>query len=193
MKKIAVATANLGKLQEYEKMLEPLGFEVFSLRDFQIDEIEETGDTFLKNALIKAHALKRHTREMVIADDSGLEVAHLNNQPGVFSKRFSKEATDQANNALMLEKMQDAYHRDAKFVCVIVLIDKEGHMESFRGELHGYIHTALEGEEGFGYDPLFIPVGYTKTLAELGLSEKNKISHRFKALNKVIDYLNKHY
>ncbi|MFP4286645.1 MAG: RdgB/HAM1 family non-canonical purine NTP pyrophosphatase [Candidatus Izemoplasmataceae bacterium] len=193
MKKIVVATANLGKLEEYEKMLEPLGFEVFSLRDFHMDDIEETGDTFLKNALIKAHALKRHTREMVIADDSGLEVAYLNNKPGVYSKRFSPEGTDLANNLLMLEQMKSAYHRDAKFVCVIVLIDKEGHMESFKGELHGYIHTALEGEEGFGYDPIFIPVGYTKTLAELGINEKNKMSHRSKALHKMIDYLNDRY
>ncbi|MFH5882109.1 RdgB/HAM1 family non-canonical purine NTP pyrophosphatase [Liberiplasma polymorphum] len=193
MKKIIIATKNKGKLLEYEKILQPLGFEVFSLFDFDLEEIQETGDTFLKNALLKAHAVRKHTTEMVLADDSGLEVAALNNAPGVHSKRYSNEGTDLANNLKMLETMKHEYNRQAKFVTMIVLIDKSGHIESFKGELHGYIHTALEGDEGFGYDPLFIPVGYTKTLAELGFDAKNKISHRARALQKVVDYLAKEY
>ena len=189
MKKIVIATSNKGKLKEYESLLKPLNFEVFSLLDFNDIQIIESGSTFEENALIKAQTMSKHTREIILSDDSGLEVSALNNMPGVYSKRFSKEGSDAANNLKLLEAMQKEVDRSARFVTVIVLLDKDNQKHYFKGTLEGYIHTTQEGSNGFGYDPLFIPAGYHQTLAELDLSVKNKISHRAKALRKVIEYL----
>jgi XTP/dITP diphosphohydrolase len=189
MKKIAIATRNEHKLREYQSMLEHLKFEVFSLVDFPIKDIEETGETFFENARIKAKALRKHTNIMVLADDSGLEVDALGGRPGIHSKRFSDEGTDDANNQKLLDLMSNQFDRTARFVTAVCVIDESGNTKRFEGELHGYIHTACEGEHGFGYDPLFIPVGYNKTLAELGDDVKNRISHRARCLHKVLDYL----
>ena len=184
-----IASKNKGKLKEYEAMLKPLKFELFSLFDFPELNIIESGATFEENALLKAKSLRRKTKEMIIADDSGLEVEALNNKPGVFSKRFSKEGTDEANNAKLLKLMENEISRKARFVSVIVLLKSDGEVHYFKGVLEGYIHTVSIGEQGFGYDPIFLPSGYTQTLAELDLSVKNKISHRAKAFKKVLDYL----
>lgn len=189
MEKIILATANKGKLKEYENLLKPLKYEVFSLFDFPDLTIIESGTTFEENALLKAKTLRKRTSEIILADDSGLEVAALNKLPGVYSKRFSKEGTDDANNHKLLEVMQTKTDRSARFVTVIVLLDKDNQEHYFKGILEGYIHTTMEGTNGFGYDPLFIPAGYHQTLAELDLSIKNKISHRAKALKQVLEYL----
>ncbi len=189
MPKIMIATENKGKLKEYENLLKPLNYEVFSLFDFPGLNIVESGTTFAENALLKAKTLRKRTNELVLADDSGLEVTALNNRPGVYSKRFSKQGTDAANNQKLLEVMQSEADRSARFVTVIVLLDKNQNAHYFKGILEGYIHTKIEGEHGFGYDPLFIPAGYHQTLAELDLSVKNSISHRAKALRKVLEYL----
>ncbi len=191
MKNIVVATKNKHKLREYEDILVPHGFDVFSLFDFPLDEPEETGRDFLENALIKARALRRATKEPVIADDSGLEVFALDARPGVMSKRYAKEGSDRANNEKLLAEMQHHHDRRARFVTVIALLEKDGTHRFFSGELHGYIHTETAGETGFGYDPLFIPVGHTRTLAELGSRMKNKISHRARALQKLLDHFAK--
>jgi len=188
-KKLFIATKNMGKMAEYERLLEPLGFELFSLADLDIGEIEETEDTFEGNARIKARAVRALTKEMILADDSGLMVDALDGKPGIHSKRFSKEATDEANNQRLLKTMENESERSAKFVAVICLYLKNGEMRMFRGECHGYIHTACEGTNGFGYDPLFIPLNYTNTLAELGPEVKNKISHRKKAIDKLLSYI----
>ncbi len=189
MEKIILATANKGKLKEYENLLKPLKYEVFSLFDFPDLTIIESGTNFEENALLKAKTLRKRTSEMILADDSGLEVTALNNLPGVYSKRFSKEGTDEANNRKLLDVMQSKIDRSARFITVIVLLDKNNQEHYFKGILEGYIHTTLEGENGFGYDPLFIPAGYHQTLAELDLGVKNKISHRAKALKQVLEYL----
>ena len=189
MKQIVIATANAHKLQEYQSLLEHLKVEIFSLRDFDIGYIEETGETFFDNAKIKALAVRKVTNSLIIADDSGLEVFALDNKPGIHSRRFSKAATDASNNKLLLEKMASKADRSARFVTAVCLIDEAGNINRFEGELHGYIHTACEGKHGFGYDPLFIPVGYTKTLAEMDQTEKNKISHRGRCLRKVLAFL----
>ena len=189
MPKIVIASSNKGKLKEYESLLKPLGFEIFSLFDFPDLNIIESGTTFSENALLKAKALKKRTNELVLADDSGLEVTALNNRPGVYSKRFSKEGTDHANNLKLLDVMEKEADRSARFITVIVLLDKDHREHYFKGILEGYIHTKTEGNNGFGYDPLFIPAGYHQTLAELDITVKNKISHRAKALRKVLDYL----
>ena len=189
MRKIVIATHNEHKLREYQVMFEHLKFEVFSLNDFPCDAIPETEETFFDNAKLKAKAVKNETDYMVLADDSGLIVEALDGLPGVHSKRFSETETDAANNEKLLDLMRNEYDRSARFVTAVCVIDEDGTTHRFEGELHGYIHTACVGEEGFGYDPLFIPVGYTKTLAELGMDVKNKISHRARCLQKVIDYL----
>ncbi len=188
-RKAVIATENQGKLQEYEMLLEPLGFELFTMSDFDVAPIVETGNTFRDNALIKAKALRNVVGEMIIADDSGLEVDALGKKPGIHSKRFSDDATDESNNTLLLKRMENERDRRARFVTVIVLLDKDGSTRFFEGYLDGYIHTQREGDNGFGYDPLFIPAGYTKTLAELNTSEKNRISHRANALKKVVRFL----
>ncbi len=189
MKKIVLATRNEGKIEEIRPHLASLGYEVFGLEDFDVAVIEETGSTLKDNAIIKARHTQRVTNFMVLSDDSGLEVEALDGKPGVLSARFSTEGTDEANNRFLLRKMADKTNRSARFKTVMVLRDEEGYEHVFEGVLNGYIHTAMEGSEGFGYDPLFIPVGHTETLASLGLSVKNRISHRKKCLNKVIEFL----
>ncbi len=188
MKKIIIATRNPDKLQEYQSMFEHLKFELFSLADFDMPDVEETADNFFDNAVLKAKAVRRVARECVLADDSGLEVNALNGLPGVKSKRFSEAGTDRANNEKLLKLMENEVERQARFVTTICLIEKNGDIKRFEGELHGYIHTACEGENGFGYDPLFIPVGYTKTLAELDSEIKNKMSHRARCFQQVVDH-----
>ncbi len=189
MDQLVIATHNAHKLDEYRLLLEPLKIEVYSLADFHIDEIKETGETFAHNARLKARAVKKHTDMLVLADDSGLEVEALHGLPGVHSKRYSAAATDQANNAKLLQAMSQATNRAARFVAVVCLIDEAGEEHLFEGELHGYIHTAEAGNGGFGYDPVFIPVGHTATLAELGMATKNKLSHRARVLRKVLHFL----
>ncbi len=189
MKKIALATHNQGKIEEIKPRLTLLGYDVFTLDDFDVKPIEETGRTFKENALIKAKALRSVTNFMVLADDSGLEVDALNNRPGVYSSRYSALGTDQANNEKLLKDMSDVLDRSATFKTVMVVIDEANKNHVFEAALHGYIHTALEGLDGFGYDPLFIPVGHNETLASLGLSVKQQISHRKKCLDKVLRFL----
>ena len=191
-RKLFIATKNKGKIAEFEGLLLPLDFELFTLYDLPIDDIEETMDSFEGNAKLKAKALRAFTKELILADDSGLKVDALDGKPGIHSKRFSKEGTDTANNQLLLKMMENELDRSATFVAVFCLYLPNGEMKIFRGECHGYIHTACEGTDGFGYDPLFIPVGYNHTLAELGSATKNKISHRRKALDKLLNFL-EHY
>ncbi len=192
MKHIVLATQNANKIDEIAPHLEYLHYTVDTLADFAGDVvIKEKGSTLEENALLKARALRTHTSAMVLADDSGLEVDALGGKPGVMSKRFSNEGTDDANNRLLLEKMANERNRRATFKTVMALIEEDGSEHIFEGTLPGYIHTALEGEEGFGYDPLFIPVGYSKTLAALGMDVKNTISHRRKCLERVLQFLRK--
>ena len=189
MKRIAVATKNEAKLKEIRPALTHLGYELYSLLDFDMPDIEETGRTLRENALLKARAVRRTTDYIVLADDSGLEVEALGGAPGVHSKRFSDSAQDQDNNLLLIKKMATKENRAAAFKTIMVLIMPDDREFSFEGTLHGYIHTSIEGEEGFGYDSVFIPVGHSKTLATLGMDVKNGISHRRRALRKVADFL----
>ncbi|MFW5913657.1 MAG: RdgB/HAM1 family non-canonical purine NTP pyrophosphatase [Bacillota bacterium] len=189
MKRIVVATRNEGKLNEIRPALTQLGYEVFSLLDFDVPDIEETGRSLRENALIKARTIRKVTDYSVLADDSGLEVEALNGAPGVHSKRFSDSALDHDNNELLLKKMANKENRAAEFKTIMVLITQDDKEYAFEGTLHGYIHTVMEGEEGFGYDSVFIPVGHSKTLATLGMKVKNDISHRRRALRQVVEFL----
>jgi XTP/dITP diphosphohydrolase len=189
MKKIVFATNNKKKLAEVREILNGI-FDVVSLQECGcIHEIEETGKTFAENAVLKAkHVFDVHGLDC-FADDSGLEVESLNGAPGVYSARFAGEpSNDSNNNALLLKKLDGALNRSASFKTVIALCEN-GCIQHFRGEIIGEIAIVPRGNSGFGYDPLFIPVGSVLTFAEMSSDEKNRISHRAIAVNKLVDYL----
>ena len=192
MKKIFIASKNKGKIDEIRSYLTPFGYEIFSLIDMpNIPDIEETGSTFEENAMIKAKAVFDVVKIPVLADDSGLEVDLLNGRPGVYSARYSGEgATDEKNNAKLIRELGDAAleSRTARFKCVIALYDGMNE-RFFDGVCEGNIAYKPEGTSGFGYDPLFIPKGYTLTFGELCPDVKNRISHRGKALESLKKFL----
>jgi XTP/dITP diphosphohydrolase len=190
MKKIIFASNNKGKIREVKEILSPLGFDVISQKEAGFDfEAEETGTTFAENSAIKAHALFEKSKLAVIADDSGLCIDALDGQPGVYSSRFAGEnATDEEKYLYVLEKMKDVpdEKRTARFVCNICYIDEEGNEKHIEGKCEGKIAKEPKGENGFGYDPIFV-VG-DKSMAQLTEAEKNKISHRGNALKGLKEY-----
>ncbi|MDD2401820.1 MAG: XTP/dITP diphosphatase [Clostridia bacterium] len=191
--KLVVATRNKGKIKEIGKMLKDVNIEVLSLEDFSnIPEIEETGTTFLENALSKARVVSEVTNCLTLADDSGLEVDALRGQPGVYSARFAGEHSDDDKNNFKLLKLMDGVpfeKRTARFVSVIAIMTPEGKSYYTKGFCEGHILKQLRGTGGFGYDPLFYIAEIKKTMAEIDLEEKNKISHRGKALKEAISIL----
>lgn len=190
MKKIVFATNNAHKLREIRSMVGP-EMEILSLADIGChDDIPEDADTFEGNALAKAMWVKEKYGYDCFSDDSGLEVDALGGAPGVYSARFCGRPHDDAgNNALLLEKLAGTTDRHARFRTAIALVEGDSH-RFFRGEVEGEILTASAGTCGFGYDPLFRPLGWTKTFAEVSDSEKNAVSHRGRAVRKLIEYLN---
>lgn len=197
MKKLIAATKNSGKLKEIREILGGLPFEVVSMEDAGItDDIEETGSTFEENALIKAREIHRKTRQMVMADDSGLEVDYLNGAPGIFSSRFAGEgATDEDKNNKLLELLKDVPvdKRTARFVCVIAVVFPDGTHFTVKGTCEGYISYKPEGSNGFGYDPLFYIPKLNMTTAQMSSEKKHEISHRGKALRMMVEELKKSY
>jgi XTP/dITP diphosphohydrolase len=190
--KILIATKNKGKIREIERLLEGLEVEVLGLDSMPpVDEPVEDGTTFQENALKKATHYWNAFGLSTLAEDSGLEVFALDGQPGVYSARYAGEgATDQQNIEKLLTKMKDIpeKRRQARFVAVLCFIH-EGKFYYFEGEVRGRISFEPRGEEGFGYDPVFIPEGYDRTFAELGLEVKNKLSHRARAIEKFREFL----
>lgn len=193
MKELLVATGNRGKLRELEHLLAGVVERLLSLGDFpDLPPVSEDGTTFAENALKKARHAARQTGRVALADDSGLVVAALDGRPGVHSARFAgPDADDARNNAKLLQELAEipAERRQAAFHCVIALCQPDGVCRTFTGELPGLILTAPRGEEGFGYDPLFLVPEYGKTLAELPLAVKNRISHRGRALAQLKAFL----
>lgn len=185
--KIVAATGNKHKIEEIESITKKFGMNVITKAEAGVGdlEVEETGTTFEENSLIKAEAIMKATGMPAIADDSGLEADALNGAPGVYSARFSGEgATDESNNAKLLKLMENIPNdeRSARFVSVVTLCFPDGTVVAARGECPGTLRRSPRGDGGFGYDPLFVPVGYDKTYAEISAEEKNIISHRAKAL-----------
>jgi XTP/dITP diphosphohydrolase len=181
------ATGNVGKLKEVKKLFAEFNVEILSLKDLENPpEIIENGKTFEENSLIKARTVFADYGVPVFADDSGLVVEQLGGAPGVYSARYAGEkATYAENNKKLLEELKHFPEpHQAKFVCVASYVDGEREF-TVRGELPGKIVHEFRGENGFGYDPIFIPKGYDRTLAELSLEEKNKISHRGQAMAKL--------
>lgn len=188
MKKIVFATNNNHKLNELIKLTEGK-IEILSLNDIDChDDIPETADTLEGNAAIKARWVKDRYGYDCFADDTGLEVAALGGKPGVFSARYAGENHDSlANMKLLLANMEDKEDRNARFRTVIALIEGETE-HRFEGTVEGEIIREPKGENGFGYDPIFVPTGYCETFAEMNADEKNSISHRARAVAKLIEY-----
>ncbi|MEX2593995.1 MAG: non-canonical purine NTP diphosphatase [Anditalea sp.] len=189
--KICFATNNRKKLDEVKAALGDKGVLIQSLEEIGCrEELPETGDTLDENAFQKARYLFENYRINCFADDTGLEVEVLGGAPGVYSGRFAGEPrSDERNVDLLLEKLSREKNRNARFRTVIALLlnDKE---HRFEGIAEGTISEERSGEGGFGYDPVFLPKGYQRTFAELTMEEKNAISHRGKAVRKLIDFLN---
>ncbi len=194
-KVLLIATSNLNKAWEIKKILKDIPLEVKTLKDFfEIEPPEETGKTFFENAFIKARYYAEKTGHLCLADDSGLEVDALGGAPGVYSSRFAgKNATDEKNNKKLLEVLKNVpvEKRTARFVCVIVVYHPSGKYIKAEGVWEGRIAFEPRGSFGFGYDPLFLvsEYDYKKTSAELNPEEKNKLSHRARALNKIKNLL----
>lgn len=171
------ATENPGKVQEVRDLFD--GYQILCLKDLEdVPEIIEDGETFEENSLKKAMVIYEKFHSAVIADDSGLEVESLGRRPGVYSARYAGEtATHDDNNEKLLAELDSEDDRRASFVCCAVFYDGK-HRITSEGRIEGRIIREKRGSEGFGYDPLFVPNGYEKTFSELGLEEKNCISHR---------------
>ena len=181
--KIILASGNAGKLREFQQLLADCGFDVIPQSAYQIDNADETGLTFVENAIIKARHACQHTGLPAIADDSGLEVDALNGRPGIYSARYAgTQASDSANNTKLLQELNDVMEdqRTARYHCVLAFMQ---HAEDptpilCHGVWEGRILSTPRGEGGFGYDPLFFVPTHNCAAAELDKAEKNRISHR---------------
>jgi XTP/dITP diphosphohydrolase len=193
---LVIATKNRGKLREIQALLSNFGVNVLSLEDYpDAPDIVEDGKTFRENALKKARAIHEYTGKPALADDSGLEVDALGREPGVYSARFSGEdADDLKNNELLLRKMKDVpdEKRGAQFTCFMALVGAEEFKvpeKVVKGVVRGYITREKRGPRGFGYDPLFYYSRAKQTFAEMGSEEKNRVSHRARALKAMRDHI----
>ncbi len=193
MKRIIFATGNAGKLREIREIMEGTGVEVLSMKEAGISvDVVEDGTTFEENALIKAKAIAAHTDAIVLADDSGLEVDYLDKAPGVYSARFMGEDTSyDIKNQAIIDKLAGVPKelRTARFVCVIAAVLPDGRSLTTRQTMEGYIGDHAEGENGFGYDPIFMLDEYGCSSAAISREEKNAISHRGKALRAMKEML----
>jgi XTP/dITP diphosphohydrolase len=193
-KKLLVATRNQGKMREYRELLRGVPLELVSLDDLGIpDEVAETGQTFAENAWLKASAYARRSGLLTLSDDSGLEVDALGGAPGVLSARYGGEAyvTDQDRVRLLLRNLEGVpwERRTARFRCVIAICGPERRVASVVGSVAGMIQYEPEGDDGFGYDPVFHLPSYGQTLAQIPLAEKNRISHRGDATRQAVPVL----
>lgn len=194
MKQIIIATKNEGKVREFKDFFRAYDIEVLSLYDLgsELPDIEETGATFEENAALKAEQISSILHKTVLADDSGLMVDALDGAPGIYSARYAgEEKNDDANNQKLLHALKDVPEekRTAKFVCVLAVSVPNEETVFKIGTCEGRIAYNSQGENGFGYDPLFIPEGYTETMAEISSEEKNRISHRSNAIKKLENWV----
>jgi XTP/dITP diphosphohydrolase len=196
MKKVIFATSNEGKMKEIKEILKDLDIELLSLKEAGLDpDIEESGVTFEENAIIKARQVMELTGEIVLADDSGIEVDYLDKAPGVYSARFLGEDTPYSiKNQYIIDQLVKAKdeERTARFVCVIACALPNGEILTQRATIEGTIAKEIVGMNGFGYDPIFYVPEYSCTTAEMSSELKNEISHRGKALKAMKEELKKH-
>lgn len=189
MREIIIATKNAGKVKDFETLFSPKGFKVTSLLDFpEIEDVEETGATFAENATLKAETISSALNKPVIADDSGLAIDALNGEPGVYSARYAGEnKDDNANIEKVLQKLHDVpfEKRTARFHCTLAIAVPGKRTELVEGTCEGRILEEKRGENGFGYDPIFFVEKWNCSMAELSKEQKNQISHRANALEKL--------
>ena len=189
---LILATNNAHKLKEVREILSPHKITVYGLNDLNLKpkDVEENADTYSGNALIKAKSIQELTTMPIIADDSGMEIEAMDNQPGLHSARFATEHGGHPNAIkAILEELKKKDNRKARFVCDIILLNEGDKPLLFEGIAKGHIAEEPYGEGGFGYDPIFISDELNKTYAEMTQEEKNKVSHRGKALKKLLTFL----
>lgn len=195
MSRIIFATGNAGKMKEIKAILADLGMDILSMKEAGVTiDIEENGSTYEENALIKARAVAALTGDIILADDSGLEIDYLNGEPGVFSARYLGEDTSyRVKNANLIDRLEGVpdEKRTARFVCAIAAVLPDGRELTTRATIEGRIGYEEKGEGGFGYDPIFFVPEFGKTTAELTAEEKNQVSHRGKALQLMKEELRK--
>ena len=189
---LILATNNAHKLKEVREILSPHKITVYGLNDLNLhpEEVDENADTYAGNALIKAQSIQKLTTMPIIADDSGMEIEAMDNQPGLHSARFAEQHGGHANAIqAILQELKKKDNRKARFVCDIILLNEDEKPLLFEGIVDGHIADEPYGEGGFGYDPIFVADELNKTYAEMSQEEKNKVSHRGKALKKLLTYL----
>ena len=196
MKRIIFATGNMGKMKEIREIMSDMDVEILSMKEAGIEtDIVENGATFAENAQIKAKAVAAHTDDIVLADDSGLEVDYLNGEPGIYSARYLGEDTSyQVKNQAILDRLSGVpkEERTARFVCAIAAVLPDQEMLVTTETIEGFIGENLAGENGFGYDPIFYVEEYGCSTAELTDAQKNLVSHRGKALRSMKRLLRQH-
>lgn len=189
MKEIIIATKNKGKAKDFEELLEPMGYRVLTLHDVAPHmDVEETGETFEKNAILKAETIAQELQKTVIADDSGLEIDALGGEPGVYSARYAgAEQNDESNIDKVLQKLVQvpADEKTARFRCVLALASPGQETIIFEGTCEGLITDERKGDNGFGYDPIFYVPSLEKTMAEMEPAEKASVSHRGNAIREL--------
>tara|TARA_B100001741_G_scaffold312777_1_gene316976 strand:+ start:4714 stop:5322 length:609 start_codon:yes stop_codon:yes gene_type:complete len=196
-KKIVVASHNLGKVREINALLKKQGIETISLKRFNINEPRETGLTFIENSVLKSKNTSKKTNLIAIADDSGLCIPLINNEPGIYSARWAGRKKDFSIAMNKIEKKMKTIcsmtkkDRRAFFVCALSLYFPDNTYKVFEGKVYGHLQFPPRGNNGFGYDPIFVPNGYKKTFGEMTYSFKERISHRAIAFQKLNSYLKK--
>ena len=193
--RILFATHNAGKLEELEQLFRPHGVSVVGAAELNLPEPEETENTFVGNARIKAHSAAKATGLPALSDDSGIEIDALDGAPGVYTADWAE--TDNGRDFIMamtkthtlLEEKNAPHPRTARFCCTLVLAWPDGHDEVFEGVMPGHVTWPMRGDQGHGYDPIFVPDGYDITFGEMSADEKNRISHRARAFEKLVAIL----
>ena len=191
MKELIFASHNKGKIAEIRQILTPLNIKVISSDEIDLPDVEETGTTFEENAALKAVSIAKLRGVACLADDSGLCVNALNGRPGVYSARYAPDRNFDKAMDMLLKEIDNTNNSDrsAYFACVMALGYPDGTYKCFEGRVDGVITKQKQGSSGFGFDPVFAPLGYDKTFAELGAETKNTMSHRARALEKFVDYI----
>lgn len=188
LKELVIASHNKGKIAEFENLLAPYGVKIYSAKDLDLPDVEETGKTFAENAIIKAEALAEMCNKPCLADDSGLCVDALDGRPGVYSARYAPNRDFDKAMIMLIDEIKTTRSKDwsAHFSCVLALKIPDKKVELFEGRVDGRIVEQRRGENGFGFDPVFVPNGFDVTFAEMSADDKKKISHRGQAVEKFL-------
>lgn len=193
-KQIIFASHNAGKIKEIRTLLSPLGVDVLSAEEVDLEDVPETGSTFEENAKIKAFSAAKTAGLPALADDSGLCIHALDNEPGIYSSRYAQKMGGYPTAFVdILKRLENKSDKSAHFACVLVFAFPNGESKTFEGRVEGKIVTPRNGENGFGFDPIFMPDGFTQSFAELSETKKNSISHRGRAMHAFIEYLKENF